>query len=52
MKEEKAPLQHMLPFELKILKSALLIGVYRFGVQKELCEDYLSELQRLCQTYG
>jgi GTP-binding protein HflX len=52
MKEERAPVQHMLPFELKALKNALLIGVYRFGAQKELCTDYLNELQRLCQTYG
>ena len=52
MKEEKAPVQHMLPFDLKALKNALLVGVYRSGTEIELCDDYLSELQRLCETYG
>lgn len=52
MAEDKPPLQQMQTFELKALKSALLIGVYRSGTDKELCEDYLDELQRLCETYG
>lgn len=52
MKEEKQPTQHMEPFELKALKNALLVGVYRSGTEKELCDDYLNELERLCDTYG
>ncbi len=52
MKEEKAPVQHMVPFELKALKNALLVGVYRSGTEKEICDDYLKELERLCETYG
>jgi len=52
MAEDKPPLQQMQTFELKALKNALLVGVYRSGTDKELCEDYLDELQRLCETYG
>lgn len=52
MKEEKAPVQQMQPFELKAFKNALLIGVYRSGTDKEECDDSLNELERLCETYG
>lgn len=52
MKQEKAPEQHMQPFELRALKNALLVGAYRSGTEKELCDDYLTELERLCETYG
>jgi GTP-binding protein HflX len=38
--------------ELKDLKNALLVGVYRSGEEKKDCEDYLAELERLCQTFG
>lgn len=50
--EEKKSTQHMEPFNLKDLKSALLVGAYRSGTEKEQCEDYLNELERLCDTYG
>jgi GTP-binding protein HflX len=52
MTDKKKPTQHMEPFELKALKNALLIGAYRSGTEKELCDDYLNELERLCETYG
>lgn len=38
--------------ELKNLQRALLVGVYSNSSQKSLCEDYLRELERLCETYG
>jgi GTPase len=44
--------QQMQPFELKALSNAILVGAYRSGTDKELCEDYLDELERLCETYG
>lgn len=33
-------------------KKALLLSVYFSGKEKETCEDYLEELERLCETYG
>jgi GTPase len=50
MAEDKTSVQQ--PFELKALSHALLVGAYRSGTDKELCEDYLEELERLCETYG
>lgn len=50
--EEKKLAQQMQPSELKALKNALLVGVYRSGDDKKLCEDCLEELQRLCETFG
>lgn len=38
--------------ELKVLKAALLVGVYPSGGEKKLCEEYLDELGRLCDSYG
>lgn len=52
MAEDNPPLQQMQSFELKALTRALLVGVYRSGTDKELCEDYLDELEQLCVTYG
>lgn len=53
MAEDKTPIeQHMQPFELKAMNYALLVGAYRSGTDKELCEDYLDELERLCESYG
>ena len=52
MSDEKKPAQHMEPFELKAMKNALLVGAYRSGTEKGLCDDYLNELERLCETYG
>ncbi len=49
MTEEKTTVQS---FELKALKHALLVGAYRSGTDKKQCEDYLDELERLCETYG
>ena len=42
----------MQPFELKALSQALLVGAYRSGTDKKLCDDCLDELERLCDTYG
>jgi GTPase len=52
VKEEKQALQQGVPPELKALKQALLVGVYRSGTDPQICSDYLAELERLCQTYG
>jgi GTP-binding protein HflX len=52
MKEEKTSEQQMQAYELKALRNALLIGAYRSTSEKELCEDYLNELERLCDTFG
>ncbi len=52
MKEREEPQLHMVPFELKNLKNALLVGIYRSGTQKQICDDCLHELERLCQTFG
>jgi GTPase len=38
--------------EMRSLKTALLIAVYPSGGDKKLCEDYLNELERLCDSYG
>ncbi len=38
--------------ELKLLKSALLVAVYPSGGDRKLAEESLSELERLCETYG
>ncbi len=37
---------------LKNAKTALLIGSYSSVKDKPTCEDYLRELERLCETYG
>ena len=39
-------------FDIKNASRALLVGVYSNNQQKALCEDFLSELERLCETYG
>jgi GTPase len=52
MVEDKTSVPQMQPFELKALSNALLVGAYHSGTDKELCEDYLDELERLCETYG
>lgn len=52
MKETHPPPQHMEPFDLKELKNAQLVGAYRSGTEKDICDDYLSELERLCETFG
>ncbi len=36
----------------KDAKTALLVGTYSSGPYKEECEDFLKELERLCETYG
>lgn len=38
--------------ELKKMKTALLVGVYYSGTDKQVCEDSLKELERLCHTFG
>ncbi len=52
MKEDKIPVPQMQSFELGALTNAVLIGIYRSGSEKEICDDYLNELERLCETYG
>jgi GTP-binding protein HflX len=36
----------------KNAKTALLLGAYASTKDKQICEDYLGELERLCETYG
>lgn len=36
----------------KNAKTALLVSTYTSTKDKETCEDYLGELERLCETYG
>lgn len=36
----------------KDAKTALLVGTYASGGDKEACEENLTELSRLCETYG
>ncbi len=36
----------------KNAKTALLLGAYTSTKDKPACEDYLTELERLCDTYG
>lgn len=38
--------------DLKKMNRALLVGVYFSSSKKTLSEDYLKELERLCETYG
>ncbi len=40
------------PFELKLFHSAFLVGVYHATEDKPECEEHLSELERLCETFG
>lgn len=51
MTEKKAP-QPFIPPDVKALNTALLIGTYRAREEKNSCEDYLGELERLCETFG
>ncbi len=38
--------------EMKSVKTAFLVGAYQSGNTKEACDEYLVELERLCDTYG
>jgi GTP-binding protein HflX len=38
--------------KLHVEKTALLVGAYTSSKEKEICEEYLKELERLCDTYG
>lgn len=38
--------------ELKDVKTALLVAIYRSSSEKKLCEDSLEELASLCKTFG
>lgn len=40
------------PHELKRFKTALLIATYSPGADRALCEEFLNELERLCETFG
>ncbi|MBI2810224.1 MAG: GTPase HflX [Candidatus Melainabacteria bacterium] len=42
----------MQAYDLNTLDNALLIGAYRSTSEKEQCEDYLNELERLCDSFG
>jgi GTP-binding protein HflX len=38
--------------QVKTMKRALLVAAYPSGSDKEMCEDFLQELGRLCDTFG
>ena len=40
------------PPQMTIFKKALLVAIYRSTDEKPQCEEYLDELERLCETYG
>jgi GTP-binding protein HflX len=46
------PKQHVELPDLKLFKTALLIASYPSGKDVSVCEDYLNELERLCETFG
>lgn len=50
--DKKTPNQPPQEFHLKDLKKAFLVGIHLSGGNKELCEDHLDELERLCETFG
>ncbi len=52
MKEEFKPPGTIQSLNLKALKTALLVGTYRSAAEKVFCEEYLDELESLCETYG
>jgi len=52
MTTPKNPQPAMQGFNLHKIKKALLLGVYKSGGDKEICEDHLRELHRLCETFG
>lgn len=52
MKEDKKKQPLVEPMALKAQKTALLVGTYRSGDERELCQDNLDELERLCDTFG
>lgn len=39
-------------YNLQNVKKALLLGAYHSGGDKNQCEEYLDELNRLCETFG
>jgi GTPase len=52
MTTPKNPQPPMQGFNLHKIKKALLLGVYKSGGDKVICEDHLRELHRLCETFG
>ena len=52
MTTPKKPQPLMQGFDLRKIKKAILLGVYKSGGDKVTCEDHLRELHRLCETFG
>ena len=48
----KPTTKHDSPPKISVLKKALLVAIYRSTDEKPQCEEYLDELERLCETYG
>ena len=46
------PNKQVEPFEFKNLKKAFLVGIYFSGDTAALCDEHLSELHRLCDSFG
>lgn len=51
MKHKSLPVSYELP-NLKLFKTALLIASYASSQDKQNCDQYLDELERLCETFG
>lgn len=52
MTTDKTNVPQMQGFDLHKVKKALLLGAYQSGGNKAQCEEYLAELNRLCETFG
>lgn len=50
--KSKESSQHHEQVALQGLKRAFLVGCYRSKEERAACEEHLSELERLCDTYG
>ena len=46
------PNMDLVQAELKELTRAFLVGVFPAGGSRKICEEYIKELERLCDTFG
>lgn len=52
MTHQETPKHAADQYELKRFRTALLIATYPSGKDRKLCDEYLEELARLCETFG
>ncbi len=50
--DDKTPAQPVQDYRLKDLNTAFLVGTHSSGGNLPLCEEHLTELRRLCDTFG